>query len=127
MIPMDVCHILLRRLWQYDKDSYHNGKKNTHTLWKDGVKIVLVPIKEDGSSESLLSMKEFLVTIKEAHFYYDLIAKKLEVEEVIISIAIAQLLREYEDVILEELPNGLPPKKDIQHHMDLILGSALPN
>lgn len=75
----------------------------------------------------MLATKEFLIAIKEARFYYALTARKLEIEEVIIPTVAAQLLKEYEDVTPEELPDGLPPKRDIQHHMDLIPGSALPN
>ena len=36
-------------------------------------------------------------------------------------------MQDYSDVILEKLPDGLPPKQDIQYHIDLILGESLPN
>jgi hypothetical protein len=29
VIPMDVCHILLGRPWQFDKNVIHDGRKNT--------------------------------------------------------------------------------------------------
>lgn len=127
VILMDACHILLGRPWQYDRDSNHNGKKNTHTFWKDGLKIVLEPMKEEGPSESLLEIKEFLAKIKGASFCYALTTKKVEEGEAVIPTVVAKLLREYEDVTPEEFLDGLPPKRDIQHHMDLILGSILPN
>lgn len=37
VMPMDVCHILLGRPWQYDKGAMHDGKKNTYKFNKDGV------------------------------------------------------------------------------------------
>ena len=36
-------------------------------------------------------------------------------------------MEEFEDVIPEEIPHGLPLLRDIQHHFDLILGAVLPN
>jgi hypothetical protein len=37
------------------------------------------------------------------------------------------LLQEYEDVFPEEIPPGLPPKRAIEHQIDLVLGVPLPN
>ena len=36
IIPMDVCHILLGRPWKYDRKVFHDGRKNTYSLEKDG-------------------------------------------------------------------------------------------
>ncbi len=38
-----------------------------------------------------------------------------------------KVLEEFFDVAPKELPDGLPPKRDIQHHLDLIPRSTLPN
>ena len=37
------------------------------------------------------------------------------------------ILEEFHDVVLKEIPLGLPPMRDIQHHIDLIPGLILPN
>ena len=39
----------------------------------------------------------------------------------------AKLLEEYVDVIPYEMHDGFPLKRDTQYHIDLILGSSLPN
>ncbi|XP_071917061.1 uncharacterized protein [Coffea arabica] len=41
--------------------------------------------------------------------------------------AIANLLQEYQDVFPEDIPNGLPPLRGIEHQIDFIPGSSLPN
>ena len=40
---------------------------------------------------------------------------------------IQNMLEEFTDIIMDELPNELPPKRSISHHIDLILGESLPN
>jgi hypothetical protein len=45
VVPMDMCHLLLGRPWQYDRDTCHNGRNNTYSLKINGKKITLLPMK----------------------------------------------------------------------------------
>ena len=38
-----------------------------------------------------------------------------------------ELLHEYHDIVVDDFPNELPPKRSISHHIDLISGASLPN
>jgi hypothetical protein len=73
VIPMDVCHILLGRPWQFDRNVIHDGRKNTHTLEKNGRTHMLLPIeekkakKEANPSILLTSGKEILKEVKKGH------------------------------------------------------------
>jgi hypothetical protein len=40
---------------------------------------------------------------------------------------ILNVLQEYEDVFPDEVPLGLPPKRGIEHQIDLVPGASLPN
>ena len=66
IIPMDVCHILLGRPWNYDKKSIHDGRKNTYSLEKAGKRHTLSPLEDEavqgisGSIILLMSRKELL-------------------------------------------------------------------
>jgi hypothetical protein len=37
------------------------------------------------------------------------------------------VLQEFEDVFPDEVPPGLPPKRGIEHQIDLVPGASLPN
>ena len=40
---------------------------------------------------------------------------------------IVSLLQEFEDVIPEEIPHGLPPIRGIEHQIDFVQGASIPN
>ena len=40
---------------------------------------------------------------------------------------IQEMLAEFGDIIVDDLPNELPPKRDVNHHIDFIPGASLPN
>jgi hypothetical protein len=40
---------------------------------------------------------------------------------------VQELLENFADMVVDELPNSLPPIKSISHHIDLISGASLPN
>eukprot|EP00253_Pinus_taeda_P017000 PITA_17000 len=39
VMPMDLCHVLLGRPWQFNRKAIHDGRRNTYTLEKDGTKV----------------------------------------------------------------------------------------
>ena len=41
--------------------------------------------------------------------------------------AFSDLLQEFKDIFLEEMPSGLPPVRGIEHQIDFIPGAAIPN
>lgn len=73
---MDICYILLRIIWQYDRKGIHDGRRNTNKLDKNGHKHVLLPLQDEGTKEEvgpivlLMSGKDLLQEVKkeeEAH------------------------------------------------------------
>ncbi|KAK9756245.1 hypothetical protein RND81_01G083900 [Saponaria officinalis] len=44
VIPMDACHVLLGRPWQFDRDVVHRGRRNEYELRDKGRRIVLKPM-----------------------------------------------------------------------------------
>jgi hypothetical protein len=44
-----------------------------------------------------------------------------------LSIGVSTVLQEFCDVFSEEVPDGLPPLRGIEHQIDLIPGASLPN
>lgn len=45
VIDMDVCHLLLRRPWQFDLNTIHKERDKMYKFYKNNMKIDLAPIK----------------------------------------------------------------------------------
>ena len=65
VVPMDACHVLLGRPWQYDRRAVHDGYKNTYTFQKHGARITLGPAKETEVSRRSMRDKQVEADQKE--------------------------------------------------------------
>ena len=57
VVPMEACHILLGRPWQFDKKTMHNGLTNEITFTHKAKKFVLHPLLQSQVVEDQLQMK----------------------------------------------------------------------
>ncbi|XP_022842142.1 uncharacterized protein LOC111365867 [Olea europaea var. sylvestris] len=97
VLSMDACHVLLGRPWQYDRSVIHDGRFLVE-IGREKIVYALMPCENSAAN----------------------VDSKLPAE-------VHQLLMEFFDLMPKDLPPGLPPMRDIQHQIDLISGSSLPN
>ena len=136
IMPMDAFHILLDRLWQFDIGVVHDGKNNIYKFYKDGINYTLLPLQEEGTSKNndckafLLSNKECLQQMEDNKVSFSLVCKpKVIIISTIVNdfpFEIQYMLNKYSDIVVDDLPNDLK-HVSISHHIDLMLGSSLPN
>ncbi|XP_028549525.1 uncharacterized protein LOC110110738 [Dendrobium catenatum] len=137
VLDMDICHLILRRPWQFDTGAVYDGRANTYSFeWKQR-KIRLLP-RLAGEAEKevpgkstmfVVSGSNLITSWKEDSIMLALVASndtsvKTEAE---IPIAVREILYRYREVWPAELPNELPPLRDLQHQIDLQPGANLPN
>ena len=116
VVPMDVCHLLLGRPWQYDRQIIYDGFKNTYTIRKDGKKIVLAPLKptiapasKPAEQSSLLSKSELEKEIRAGSDVMALVAIEENESEKENPKEVEPIMAEFVEVVPEEIPHGLPP------------------
>ncbi|WZY86898.1 hypothetical protein YC2023_033282 [Brassica napus] len=153
VLPMEAGHILLGRPWQSDRRVIHDGYTNKHTFEFKGKKTVLVPLtpKEVHQDQLQLQKKKEIDLKPESKKQHSLYAKSGEIKrtlnahqsilllifkESLLNVTdptpvypseIKCLLQEFEDVFPEDNPIGLPPLRGIEHQIDFVPGSTLPN
>ncbi|KAK9756103.1 hypothetical protein RND81_01G073500 [Saponaria officinalis] len=89
IIPMDACHILLGRPWEFDRDIVHFGRSNTYSFRHEGRRVTLTPlvpsitnrtgpkIKKNPRESLLLRGAEFEKEAQKRGFIYALITKEV--------------------------------------------------
>ena len=77
----------------------------------------------------LCSTKEFLKEKKQNVYFLVVVPKKVQEDEKgsFVPAEIQRMLEDFKEIVVEELPTGLPPLHSISHKIDLIQGSSLPN
>ncbi|XP_074291714.1 uncharacterized protein LOC141618501 [Silene latifolia] len=126
--------------WEFDKNSVHQGRSNTYSFKQGGKKITLTPLppnqKNYGSPRMtdglnvvlFMSEAEMIKEIQQEQPVLILLSKEiLDKEEPQVPDKVKLLIEQYQDVFPSELTSGLPPLRGIEHQIDLVLGSILPN
>lgn len=89
MVDIDACHLLLRRLWQFDQHSLHDEYTNTYSFLFGKKKIVLLLDKSlakiVGNSTNLLTRVKFETKMAESGVTYVLVCKSVDIEQEVLT------------------------------------------
>jgi hypothetical protein len=140
VIPMDVGHVILGQPWLFDLDVTIHGRSNSCSFVFKGKKIHLNPLPPTPASSqpakkdieckglNIISPTEFELTLVDDAVVFAVVVMELPLDSPIMPSTEAQtLLQEFQDVFDKDLPDQLPPLRDIQHAIDLVPGTSLPN
>ncbi|XP_038985543.1 uncharacterized protein LOC120111737 [Phoenix dactylifera] len=140
VLPMDVGHLILGRPWLFDHDVTIYGRTNSCSFVFQGKKIKLNPLrpktldkstnksKSKGKELHILNPTEFERNVFKDSPVFALLVKELQPHlKSTLSAESLAILEEFKEVFPEDLPDHLPPLRDIQHAIDLVPGATLPN
>ncbi|XP_072064137.1 uncharacterized protein [Arachis hypogaea] len=149
VVPMQACHLLLGRPWQFDRRAFHDGYTNRFSFDFNGRKITLAPLspKEvyldqlNTNTKKIKKVESKLCFFaKERDLKSALIGKKalflVRFRDTLFSDtdlnpnlpnSFVSLLQAFADVFPTDVPRGLPPLRGIEHQIDFIPGASIPN
>jgi Zinc knuckle/Retroviral aspartyl protease len=132
VVPMDASHLILGRPWQYDNQAVYDGRKHTYTIQVGSKKVRINPVQEEVKESNTVfcvPREEFEKELRDAEICFAITARDFPNSEIENNIPemVQPLLARFMHVLPKELPDGLPPLRDIQHQIDLVPGASLPN
>lgn len=139
LVPMDVCHLLLGRPWEFDRHVIHDGFLNTYTFQFNDRTFTLKPMAPsilDNATPTdvtpnpvlLLHHSAFSSALRSADKLVLLLAvPSSPFEGHDVPDVYRPLLTVFVDVFPTDLPSHLPPLSNIQHHIDFMPDASLPN
>ena len=104
--------------FQYDQNGQSKGRENKAEINERNMSVYA---KMSDVKEALTLRQSILVLM-----YKEILLISNEITQNLPSVVV-DLLQVYEDLFPDEIPNGLPPKRGIEHQIDFIPGASIPN
>jgi hypothetical protein len=134
VIPMDICHLLLKKPSQFDRKVHHDDFMNIYSFELNGVKIILGSSKMDiipklslKNNNFILPKSKFAKLFEESQIVFALVVKEVKEKNSKIPELLVPLLKQFQNLILDEILAGLPPMRSVQHCINLVPGAVFPN
>ncbi|PKU59286.1 RNA-directed DNA polymerase [Dendrobium catenatum] len=139
VLAMNVGQILLGRPWIYDNDVRIYGCSNTCVFEHAGKKIKLLPSQprvtdttksnpvKSNKGVNLVTAKVLITEFAQGAPLFALVGREIPTEsDEPIPEEVHPILGQYADVFPDDLPDQLPPLRDIQLAIDFVPGASLP-
>ncbi|XP_026435984.1 uncharacterized protein LOC113333793 [Papaver somniferum] len=129
---MDACHLLLGRPWKYDRFVNHDGRTNNYSFMWRNKKLTLVPSRElmpkpqNSDGKNILTYHKFIEELYNSEVFCILHVKESPSYDFVPPL-VKPIIEEFQDVFPTDLPDVLPPLRDVQHQIDLVTSSSTPN
>ena len=142
ILPMGVGSILLGRPWLFDRDVAQYGRTNRCVFYYEGHKQVWQPFVppeqrrvERLPNPALTSLPNQLLGVVSARHFLKGMDSEAPIWAIQVRTKISPapageypaFLQEFAAIFPTDLPNVLPPTRSVQHFIDFIPGSSLPN
>ncbi|XP_010693303.2 uncharacterized protein LOC104906265 [Beta vulgaris subsp. vulgaris] len=124
-------------LWgDFDRKVIHEGDSNVYSVLVGSKRVRLHPLaphsvapKQTPKTPSyFLSSRELEQEVEEKGCAYALVIRHVATSvKTSSNEKLEALMKEFEDVFPEELPQGLPPVRGVKHAIDLVPGAPFPN
>ncbi|XP_056848893.1 uncharacterized protein LOC108820277 [Raphanus sativus] len=111
VVPMQAGHILLGRVWQFDKETIHHGRTNIYSFNHNNKKHSLAPLSPQEVHDMQKAMDQSSKVLRSKTY-------QLRYKSLWTSTRTSSLMR-YQPVY--------PPIRGIEHQIDFVPGAPLPN
>jgi hypothetical protein len=115
--------------WLYEQRVLYDGYVNTYSFNFKGKKFVTKISEFDTKKEivPVLAMRQLSLVMHYDNMVLLVVRREVKQEDGNVPVEFSAMLEEFRDIMSDEILNQLPPIREVQHAIDLIPGSTLPN
>ncbi|OMO49962.1 reverse transcriptase [Corchorus capsularis] len=127
VLPMQACHVLFGRPWQYDNKVHHDGETNKYSFMCGKRPITLIPLSPQEALKDQIKVRDEFAKMESDY------RAKEKAKHANLNVNCVEGKSDLVDKhasskkVVKEYSSGLPPISGIEHQIDFIPGVQIPN